>query len=123
MTNVRNIACADVPIVALVGGDSQAFDDILAAEPMRGVMATDPAGSAVTAYTSGTTSNPKGVIHRLHEVADYPRTATGKAQNTWSGWALRYAKCENMILTNSKGGSYAGERAAVSAVRRGQSPL
>jgi acyl-CoA synthetase len=55
--------CADVPIVALVGGASQAFDALLATEPMPGVLRTDPAGPALIAYTSGTTSNPKGVIH------------------------------------------------------------
>ena len=52
--------CADVPIVGLVGRD---FDDLLAPEPMPGTLATDPAGAALIAYTSGTTSNPKGVIH------------------------------------------------------------
>jgi acyl-CoA synthetase len=55
--------CADVPIVALVGGDPKDFDDFLDAEPMSGVVATDPAGPGLIAYTSGTTSDPKGVIH------------------------------------------------------------
>ena len=52
--------CADVPIVALVG---QNFDELLADEPMSGTMRADPAGPALIAFTSGTTSNPKGVIH------------------------------------------------------------
>jgi len=52
---------ADVPIVALVGEDS--FDELLADEPMTDVLTTDPAGPAVIAFTSGTTSNPKGVVH------------------------------------------------------------
>src|SRR6478752_2477242 len=35
---------ADVAIVAVVGGDPPTFDDLLADEPMDGVLATDPAG-------------------------------------------------------------------------------
>ena len=52
--------CADVPIVGLVGGD---FDDLLDDEPLVGTIATDPASPALIAFTSGTTSDPKGVIH------------------------------------------------------------
>ena len=39
------------------------FDDLLAAEPLPGVIAADPAGPALIAFTSGTTRDPKGVIH------------------------------------------------------------
>ncbi len=52
--------CADVPIVGVVGRD---FGDLLAEEPMAGTLAVDPAAPALIAYTSGTTSNPKGVVH------------------------------------------------------------
>lgn len=52
--------CADVPIVGLVG---DTFDDLLADDPMPGTVAADPASPALIAFTSGTTSNPKGVIH------------------------------------------------------------
>jgi acyl-CoA synthetase (AMP-forming)/AMP-acid ligase II len=72
--------CADVPIVGLVGADVGApparraggrsreahvfsLDELLADEPMAGTVATDPAAPALIAFTSGTTSNPKGVIH------------------------------------------------------------
>src|SRR5207302_1021977 len=51
---------ADVPIVGVVGRD---FDDLLAAEELPGVVRTDPAAPAVIAFTSGTTRDPKGVIH------------------------------------------------------------
>ena len=58
--------CADVPIVGLVGAERGSreerlprFDDLLADEPMTGTMAADPAGPALIAFTSGTTSNPK----------------------------------------------------------------
>ncbi|MCV7152707.1 AMP-binding protein [Mycolicibacterium pyrenivorans] len=52
---------ADVPIVGLVGTPS--FDDLLADEPLEGTVAADPAGPALIAFTSGTTRDPKGVIH------------------------------------------------------------
>lgn len=52
--------CADVPTVALAG---ESFDELLADEPMAGTLGADPAGPALIAFTSGTTSNPKGVIH------------------------------------------------------------
>src|SRR6476661_8950632 len=72
--------CADVPVVALVGKNTDVgapparraggrsreeydFDEMLADEPMSGTVRADPAGPALIAFTSGTTSNPKGVIH------------------------------------------------------------
>jgi acyl-CoA synthetase len=51
---------AGVPVVGVVGRD---FEDLLAAEPMPGTVAADPAGPALIAFTSGTTRDPKGVIH------------------------------------------------------------
>ncbi len=51
---------ADVPIVALVG---PGFDALLEDEPMQGTLPADPATPTLIAFTSGTTSDPKGVIH------------------------------------------------------------
>ncbi|WP_267308816.1 AMP-binding protein [Mycobacterium barrassiae] len=51
---------ADVPIVGVVGID---FDNLLDSRPMEGTIAADPAGPALIAFTSGTTRDPKGVVH------------------------------------------------------------
>ncbi|BCI54265.1 long-chain-fatty-acid--CoA ligase [Mycolicibacterium litorale] len=53
--------CADVPIVGLVGQTS--FEDLFDEEPMSATLHTDPAGPALIAFTSGTTRDPKGVVH------------------------------------------------------------
>ncbi len=49
-----------VPVVGVVGRD---FDELLGDEPLAGVATVDPASPALIAYTSGTTREPKGVIH------------------------------------------------------------
>ncbi|WNG95553.1 AMP-binding protein [Mycobacterium sp. ITM-2016-00318] len=52
--------CADVPIVGLVGEN---FEELLADEPLAGTIAADPSSPALIAFTSGTTTDPKGVVH------------------------------------------------------------
>ena len=61
----------DVPIVGLVGEPDEGsreenvvtFDELLDDEPMVGTLDTDPAAPALIAFTSGTTRDPKGVVH------------------------------------------------------------
>jgi acyl-CoA synthetase (AMP-forming)/AMP-acid ligase II len=66
--------CADVPVVGVVGRD---FDELLSAQPLVGTMAADPGNPALIAFTSGTTRDPKGVIHSHQTLAYETRQLAG----------------------------------------------
>jgi acyl-CoA synthetase len=73
--------CAGVPVVGVVGRD---FDDLLADEPMSGALAVDPAGPALIAFTSGTTRNPKGVVHSHQTLGHETRQLSGLYPPGWA---------------------------------------
>ena len=62
---------ADAPtleVIVVVGGSSVPpwaipFDDLLESDPITSAVAVDPSSPALIAYTSGTTADPKGVVH------------------------------------------------------------
>jgi acyl-CoA synthetase (AMP-forming)/AMP-acid ligase II len=58
--------CTDVPIVGVVSRD---FEQLLADEPMAGTLDVDPQRPALIAFTSGTTRDPKGVVHSHQTLA------------------------------------------------------
>jgi acyl-CoA synthetase len=57
----------DLEWVAVVGGEPRPgdlrFEDLLGEEPLAELATVDPSKPALVAYTSGTTSDPKGVVH------------------------------------------------------------
>jgi acyl-CoA synthetase (AMP-forming)/AMP-acid ligase II len=66
--------CADVPVVGVVGRD---FEELLADEPMVGTIAIAASTAALIAFTSGTTSSPKGVIHSHQSLGHETRQLAG----------------------------------------------
>ena len=66
--------CADVPVVGVVGRD---FDDLLSENPLLGVLPADPTGPALIAFTSGTTRDPKGVVHSHQTLGHETRQLAG----------------------------------------------
>ncbi|MYR06723.1 AMP-binding protein [Gordonia sp. SID5947] len=66
--------CADVPIVGVIDKD---FDELLDDEPLDETLAADPSACALIAFTSGTTTNPKGVLHSHHSLVHETRQLSG----------------------------------------------
>ena len=64
-----------------------AFDDLVADEPLAGVPVVDPTTPALVAYTSGTTSDPKGVVHS-HRTINAEINQLSAMQNDRGGPAM-----------------------------------
>jgi acyl-CoA synthetase len=70
--------CADVEILGVVGRD---FEDLLADQPMLGTIDADAGAPALIAFTSGTTSAPKGVVHSHRSLVFEARQLSGQIRS------------------------------------------
>jgi acyl-CoA synthetase len=74
----------DLEFVAVFGGPAPAgdvaFADLAAHDPLTAPAVVDPTAPALIAYTSGTTSNPKGVVH-THRTIGFEIRQLGSMQS------------------------------------------
>jgi len=76
----------DLEMVFVVGDTGGApdllpFDSLRADEPLDGPIAVDPTSPAVIGYTSGTTADPKGVVHTHRTLGCEVRQLSGHQAN------------------------------------------
>jgi acyl-CoA synthetase (AMP-forming)/AMP-acid ligase II len=76
----------DMQIVVIAGDGPSGtigFGDLLSAEPIDAPATVDPGAPALVGWTSGTTANPKGVIHSHQTVgAEVTQLAAGQAPSS-----------------------------------------
>ena len=72
LANLASMSALPDMQLVVVGGSGPAgsigFEVLLSADPIDGPAKVDPASPALVGWTSGTTSNPKGVVHSHHTV-------------------------------------------------------
>jgi acyl-CoA synthetase len=88
-STLRSCGAAIPELVAVVGDDAAGFETIESwyDEPLDGVEQADPSSPALVAYTSGTTADPKGVIH-THRTIGFEVRQLGSMQSTQAPPAL-----------------------------------